>query len=114
MLYRLYMALAAISLAACARIPSPAPVPTYDASDAAPYAVGDGAPGTETPCQLACDRLSAICGPQGAACPTVWDLIESRQEIQKPHGGALSCSDVLLAHDRAGMLAIGVTTCGAP
>ena len=104
-------AILSIAGCACARVPPPAPVPTFDASDAAPYAVGDGAPG-ETTCARACDHLSAVCGPQGAACATVYALIESRQEIRKPAGGALTCADVLAAKDRAGMIAVGVMTCG--
>ena len=103
-------ALLALFGCSCARVPPPSPPPSYDASDAAPYVAGDGA--GETDCQRACDRLTAVCGPQGVACVVTYALIQDHEEVRKPDGGSLSCKDVLGATDRAGMIAIGVTTCG--
>ncbi|MGA7120368.1 MAG: hypothetical protein WBY94_09735, partial [Polyangiaceae bacterium] len=97
---------AIMALAGChCTTPPPAPVaPTYvpDAS----YQVGDGA--SESDCARACDHLTAVCGPQGAACAIVYTLIELRQEVRLPDGGALTCKDVLAAPDKSSIEALHI------
>ena len=99
-------ALLALFGCSCARVPPPSPPPSYDASDAAPYQVGDGA--SESDCARACDHLTAVCGPQGAACAIVYTLIELRQEVRKDGGGALTCKDVLAAPDKSSIEALHI------
>jgi hypothetical protein len=100
-------ALLALFGCSCTRVPPPSPPPSYDASDAAPYVAGDGA--GESICQLACDHLVPICGPQGALCASVYQRMQDQQEVRKPAGGALTCADVLGASDKASVRALGVS-----
>ena len=106
MLYRLYVALGAISLAACHQIPNPSPVPP-DASDAAPPApAADASP--STPCQAACDAMARVCGTQQTDCVTVMANIDGRRLVRKSNGQPLTCADVSAAPDRPSMRGLGI------
>jgi hypothetical protein len=94
----------------CPQTVPPAPVPPVDASDAAPWTPGDASPADA--CVRACAAMTAICGPQRANCVVEMQHNDVTPYIREPSGKVLTCSDVLAATDRAGMIAIGVTTCG--
>lgn len=97
-------AILAVAGCRCTGLP-PAPTPPPYTPDAS-YVAGDGA--GESDCAKACDVLTATCGPQGAACAAVYQLIENRQEVLKPDGGALTCKDVVSATSKAAVQALGV------
>jgi hypothetical protein len=89
----------------CPQTVPPAPVPPVDASDAAPWAIGDAAP--VDVCAKACQAMTAICGPQRANCLVEMTNNESRPYIREPSGKALTCADVSVATSLAAMRAIG-------
>lgn len=86
-------------------IPSPV-VPVVDASDAAPAPLVDAGP--QTPCAVACQNLSAYCGPQQPNCETVWAKIDALHPNREPSGAFLTCVDVASATSAAVIRALGV------
>ena len=89
---------------ACVPSPQPAPVPP-DATDAAPVIL-DGA---ASPCEAACQNLTALCGPQATDCAEVMAKVDGRRLIRTPSGAALTCASVAGAVGKAGVAALGVS-----
>jgi hypothetical protein len=107
-----FACLVAFALTACPPVTPPVP-PTPDASDAASTPVQDASAATDappvptTPCQAACDRMTAICGPQPPNCVTVMADEDGARILREPEGGRpLMCGDIAAATDKAAMQAI--------
>ena len=98
-------------VAACAGVHPPVIPQPYDASDAAPWAVGDGGPG-ETPCQRACDVLARFCGPQLDDCATSLAHTESGPVgIRESSGRRLTCADLADAGSKAAVQSLAPGSC---
>lgn len=97
-------------VAACAGVHPPVIPQPFDASDAAPWAVGDGGPG-ETPCQRACDVLEKFCGPQLTDCATSLAHVEADRAIRTISGKAFTCADIADAGSKAAVQSLAPGSC---